>query len=112
MRAEIIEKVFNPIYKTLAKKHQGQLKEKIKEVIHLTLSRVETKEALGIIEGRAGYKISNPLGKLIQEAKKVIKQFETQQFLPDFSQISFELDCNDFSIFFSFIYFSNPTNYV
>jgi len=76
--------VFNPVFKTLGRKHQGQLKEKIKEVMHLILSREETREALGIIEGRAGYKISNPLGKLIQKAETVVKQFETQHFLPDF----------------------------
>jgi len=85
-RDEIMEKVFNPVFKTLSRTHQRQLKEKIKEVMHLLLSREETKEALGIIEGRAGYKISNALGKLMKEAEKVAKQFETQQFLTDFPQ--------------------------
>jgi len=83
-RDDIIEKVFNPVFKTLSRTHQRQLKEKIKKVIHLLLSREETKEALGIIESRAGYKISNALGKLMKETEKVAKQFETQQFLTDF----------------------------
>ena len=80
---EIIELVFNPVFKTLSKKQQGHLKKKITDIMHLLLSMEETKDALGLIEGRKGYKISNQLEKLRTEADKLIKKYETQQFLTD-----------------------------
>lgn len=83
-RDEIVEKVFNPVFKTLSIKQQGLLKKKIREVMSLVLSREESKEALGIIEGRKGYKITAQLGKLIQEAEKIMKEFKTQQFITNF----------------------------
>jgi len=83
-RDELIKLIFNPVYDALSRKHQGRLKEKIKEVIHLVKVRESMKDTLGIIEKAGGYKVSRPLSRLIKESEKFIAHLETQSSLIDF----------------------------
>lgn len=84
-KEEIVEEVFSRVFNILSTKQQGRLKKMITEILNIILSDEETKESLGIIEFRGGYKITNQLTKLQKEAEKIIDKYKTQKFITNFS---------------------------
>jgi hypothetical protein len=63
-RDEILKYIFNPVFSALSTDHQGNLKERIKEVIRWIMADEKMKEAFGSIEQQGGYKLKRPLDKL------------------------------------------------
>jgi len=78
---EILKYIFNPVFAALSREHQGNLKERIKEMIRWTMMDEKMKEAFGAIEQQGGYKIKRPLDKLQNAANKFLANLETQQKL-------------------------------
>jgi len=78
--------VFNRVFNILSTKQQGRLKKKIGEILNILLSDEETKESLGMIETRGGYRITSQLSKLQNEVEKITDRYKTQQFITEFSE--------------------------
>lgn len=83
-RDEILKYIFNPVFSALSTDHQGNLKEKIKDVIRWIMADEKMKEAFGSIEQQGGYKLKRPLDKLQKVSNQFLAGLETQQKLEKF----------------------------
>jgi hypothetical protein len=76
--------IFNPVFSALSTDHQGNLEEKIKDVIRWIMADEKMKEAFGSIERQGGYKLKRPLDKLQKVSNQFLANLETQQKLDEF----------------------------